>query len=162
MAQPHLRPRHFVKILQSADQVRPGIRQPEWLAPLLDDLCDCIEPIKGEARVGYDVKFLDPLWQINLFLGRTEIVGGMRDGVSDYVNFTANIPRILGLFGTVDRCEWLALPHALDGNRTESASGLFVEAIWQDKQIQLALHSVPPSDSAPGLRQYPDGSYELA
>ncbi len=161
LAQPHLRPQHFVKILQSADRSRPAMRQPEWLATLLDSLCDCIEPIRGEARLGYDLNFVDPFWQIDLFLGRTEIVGGSLDGSSDYVNFTADIPRILKLFDAVERCEWLALPSALDANMTDRQSGLTIDGKWKAEPVRVALRSVPPNNSAPGLRQYPDGRYEL-
>lgn len=158
LAEPHLRPQHFVKILQSADRTRPALRQPEWLAGLLDQLCDCIEPIRGEARVGYDLYFADPLWQIDLFLGRTERVGGSLDGRSEYVNFTADIPGILALFNKVERCAWLALPGNSDD---ETSSGLFIEGTWQDEPVRVALRAIPPSNAAPGLRQYPDGRYEL-
>lgn len=161
MAQPHLRPHHFVKILQSADSQRTPVRQPEWVALLLDRLCDCIEPIRGEARMGYDLRFVDPLWQIDLFLGRTEIVGGSFDGHADYVNFTTDISRILRLFESIGRCEWLALPSLLDPNMPASDSGLIVEGLWNGQMVRVALRSVPPSNSAPGLRQYPDGRYEL-
>lgn len=161
LAQPHLRPQHFVKLLQSADRSHPSVRQPDWLATLLDRLCDCIEPIRGEARVGYDLYFADPLWQIDLFLGRTEMVGGIMDGQSEYVNFTANIPGILSLFGKVERCEWLAMPGLPSLGITEDASGLFIEGTWENEPVRVALRSVPPSNAAPGLRQYPDGRYEL-
>lgn len=138
------------------------MRQPDWLATLLDRLCDCIEPIRGEARVGFDLYFADPLWQIDLFLGRTELVGGSLDGQSEYVNFTANIPRILGLFANVERCEWLAMPGLPSLALAEAASGLFIEGTWETEPVRVALRSVPPSSAAPGLRQYPDGRYELA
>jgi hypothetical protein len=160
LAQPHLRPQYFVKLLQSADRSRPALRQPAWLAPLLDRLCDCIEPMRGEARVGYDLNFNEPHWQIDLFLGRTEYVGGSLDGRFDYVSFTADIPRILKLFAAVERCEWLALPSSLDAMLSDADSGLIIEGIWEGEQVRVALRSVPPIHSAPGLRQYPDGRYE--
>ncbi len=161
LAHPHLKPRHLVKLLDMADRQYSATHQPEWLGALLDRLCDCIEPIRGEARVGYDLHFADPLWQLDLFLGRTELVGGRLDGRADYVSFTANIPAILTQFSKVDRCEWLALPNALDASVTEAASGLFIEGTWGSDPVRVVLRSVPPSNAAPGLRQYPDGRYEL-
>lgn len=161
LAQPHLRPHQFIKLLQAADRPAPVMRQPAWLAALLDRLCDHIEPVRGEARVGYDLNFNDPLWEIDLFLGRTEIVGGSLDGCSDYVSFTADIPRILSLFTKVESCDWLALPSSLDTTAPETASGLFIAGIWEQQPVRVALRSVPPSKAAPGLRRYPDGRYEL-
>ncbi len=161
LAQPHLRPHHFIKLLQAADRPAPALRQPAWMAKLLDRLCDHIEPVRGEARVGYDLNFNDPLWEIDLFLGRTEIVGGSLDGCSDYVSFTADIPGILSLFSKVGSCEWLALPSSLDTAAPQSASGLFVEGVWEQQTVRVALRSVPPSNAAPGLRRYPDGRYEV-
>ena len=158
LATPHLRPHHFIKLLQAADRPAPAMRQPPWLPALLDRLCDHIEPVHGEARVGYD--FNDPRWELDLFLGRTEIVGGSLDGCSDYVSFTADIPRILSLFTKVESCDWLALPSSLDST-AESASGLFINGIWEHQPVRLALRSVPPSKAAPGLRRYPDGRYEV-
>ena len=161
LATPHLRPHHFIKLLQAADRPAPANRQPAWLPQLLDSLCDHIEPVRGEARVGYDLNFNDPVWELDLFLGRTEIVGGSLDGCSDYVSFTADIPRILSLFTKVESCDWLALPSSLDTTGDESASGLIIEGILEEQTIRLALRSVPPSKAAPGLRRYPDGRYEV-
>lgn len=161
LAQPHLRPHQFIKLLQAADRPAMVLRQPPWLAALLDRLCDHIEPVHGEARVGYDLNFNDPLWEIDLFLGRTEIVGGSLDGCSDYVSFTADIPRILSLFTKVESCDWLALPSSLETVSHESASGLFIEAVWEQQPVRVVLRSVPPSKAAPGLRRYPDGRYEV-
>lgn len=162
MAQPHLRPQHFVRLLQSADRNRPGIRQPDWLAPLLDRLCDHIEPLRGEARVGYDLTFNDPQWQIDLFLGRTEYVGGIRDGQFDYASFTADIPGILKLFGSIERCDWLVVPRSAGLGGSDIASELTIDGNWEGESVRVTLRSVPPRNSAPGLRQFPDGRYELA
>ena len=161
LVQPHLRPHHFVKLLQAADRHAPVLRQPTWLASLLDRLCDHTEPVRGEARVGYDLNFNDPLWEIDLFLGRTEIVGGSLDGCSDYVSFTADIPRILSLFSKVESCDWLALPSSLDTTASTTAAGLFIEGTWDQQQVRVGLRSIPPSTAAPGLRRYPDGRYEV-
>lgn len=137
------------------------LRQPAWLATLLDRLCDHIEPVSGEARVGFDLSFQDPLWQIDLFLGRTVTVGGSLDGSMDYVSFTADIPGILSLFSKVESCEWLALPSSLDVGGSDAGSALFISGFWQDELVRVALRSVPPSTAAPGLRRYPDGRFEL-
>ena len=161
MAQPHLRPHHFVKLLQSAERPQNLLRQPEWLAGLLDRLCDHIEPIQGEARVGFDLNFQDPQWQIELVLGRTVMVGGSLDGSSDYVSFTADIPGILSLFSKVESCEWLALPSSLDVTDGDAASALNIKGIWGNELVRVTLRSVPPLTASPGLRRYPDGRLEL-
>lgn len=161
LAQPHLRPHHFVKLLQTAERPRPVLRSPGWLAGLLDRVCDHIEPVEGEARVGYDLHFQDPAWQIDLFLGRTEIVGGNLDGCSDCVSFTADIPGILSVFSKVERCQWLALPSSLDTTIDETAARLSIEGLWEEHSICVNLMAAPPITAAPGLRRYPDGRYEL-
>lgn len=111
--------------------------------------------------MGYDLQFIEDLWQIDLFLGRTEMVGGSLDGRADCVSFSTDIPRILSLFAKVHRCEWLALPNALDAGLTEATSGLFIEGVWKQEVVRVLLRAEPPAEATPGLRQFPDGRYEL-
>ena len=161
MAQPHLRPLHFVKLLHSAERPQSVLRQPVWLAALLDRLCEHIEPVSGEARVGFHLSFQDPHWHLDLFLGRTVMVGGSLDGSSDYVSFTADIPGILSLFSKVESCQWLALPSSLDEAGSDAASALSIEGTCENERVRLTLRSVPPPSAAPGLRRLIAGRFEL-
>ena len=161
LAQPHLRPHHFVKLLQSAERPQNLLPQPAWLETLLDRVCDYIEPVSGEARVGFDLTFHEARWQIDLFLGRTVVVGGNLDGCSECVSFTADIPGILALFSKVESCEWLALPSSLDAGGDDAATSLFIDGLWGRESVRVTLRSVPPATAAAGLRRYADGHYEL-
>lgn len=137
------------------------MRTPDWLSDLLEQLCDHIEPTRGEARAGYNLKYADPWWQIDLFLGKNELVGGNLDGLCDYVSYTANIAGILGLFTKVQRCEWLACPGTQTTNQNEQSSGLAIEGDWAGHDIRVVLRMVPPSEIGTGLKLFPDGSYAV-
>ncbi|MDB5388629.1 MAG: hypothetical protein JWM11_4275 [Planctomycetaceae bacterium] len=138
------------------------MRPPAWLSNLLELLCEHIEPIRGEARAGYNFKYADPCWQIDLFLGKNELVGGSLDGLTDYVSYTANIAGILGLFSQIQRCEWLALPENLADRHNKQTSGLAIEGVWEERLIRVILRMTPPTEIGVGLKLFPDGSYAVA
>jgi hypothetical protein len=161
LAQPQSRTQHLINLLETGRRRAPKLRPPAWLSELLDELCDHIEPIRGEARAGYDFRYADPWWQVDLFLGKNELVGGSLDGLSDYVSYTANIAGILGLFNKVQRCDWLALPECQAESKHQHASGLAIEGDWQGRPIRVVLRMVPPSDVGVGLKLFPDGTYSV-
>jgi hypothetical protein len=161
LTQPHLRTQQLIKLIDASRRGISRSRPPTWLSDLLDQLCDHIEPVCGEARVGYNFRFVEPCWQIDLFLGKNELVGGSLDGLVDYVSYTANIAGILGLFSKIQRCEWLALLPTSTPNLGEKSSGLAIEGDWQGIPIRVILRMVPPTESGVGLKSFQDGSYAV-
>jgi len=159
--QPHLRTRHLIQLLQANRSSSPKLRIPDWLSDSLEKVCEFIEPIQGEARVGYDCRFVDPAWELDLFLGKNERIGGSLDGLADYVSYTANVAGILGLFSSVRRCEWLALTTSEEVAIQTPDSGIAIEGDIAGHPIRLVLRMTPPAAVGTGLKVYPDGRHIL-
>lgn len=162
----HLRPRHLVPLIDTSRATRVRFQPPEWLPALLDDFSEHIEPFSGDARLGYEIRFADPHWELDLFLGSNEVIGGDADGQFQYVNFRTDIARILSLFTSVYRCEWIAMTENDRSQReltpADSRCGLRIEAEYGGQDVWVTLKSVPPVAVMPGLKRYPNGNYELA
>lgn len=159
LAQPHSRTQQLIQFLESFRPTSEDRVQPNWAANLLEQVCEFIEPVQGEARVGYECRFVESLWQIELFLGKIEIVGGSYDGHTSYVNYTANVAGILGLFSSIRRCEWQALPCS---QHPGTSTGLAIEGEWKGHIVRILLRMVPPKSVGVGLKHYQDGTYAIA
>lgn len=159
MAHSHLRLQHLLRQLEAV-RPRRERRTPEWLETLVDELCEAIEPLQGEARVGYESAMGETGWEVQMFVGRTEIVGGQWDGQSELVTFRLNVPELLRQFDVVQRCEWIATPSELAANSTDSAH-LLVQGEWRTQPVTVAIYSLPPENVGPGARRFPNGTFEM-
>ena len=133
------------------ESARPGrirFQPPGWLNPLLDSFSDQIEPITGEARLGYEFRFADPHWELDLFLSTLQAVAGTDEGQPQHVDFRTDITRILSLFSTVYRCEWVSMTEfdglAQDFGINQNDSFLRIEADYQGQEIWVTLKSIAP------------------
>ena len=155
----HLRLQHLLKQQELALTQPPRPRRPAWILTLVDAVADIFEPCTGVARVGYDCQAGPDRWEIGLYLGKTELVGGAVDGSAEFVNFHFNVLDLLNQFSRVERCAWHALPQRGPG---EPGSFLVCEGVWQEHPVRLQFFALPPDSAGPGLRRYPDGSCEPA
>lgn len=128
--------------------------------PMIDAVSELFEPYAEVARVGFDHHVADDMWEVDLYLGTTEIVGGSDDGLSHVLDFQFDLRQLVALFARIDRFEWHALPHRTSAEDTTEVSQVVLEACWQEHPVRLILHSVPPKAAGPGLRQRPDGQLE--
>ena len=159
MPHAHLRLQHLLKQQELALTQPPRPRRPAWLLSLVDTVADIFEPCTGVARVGFDCQAGPDRWEIALYLGKTELVGGAVDGAAEFVNFRFNVLDLLNQFSRVERCAWHALPQPCSHDQS---SFLVCEGIWQEHPVCLQFFALPPESAGPGLRRYPDGTCEPA
>ena len=163
MSHSHLAIRHLVKKLEMSDTRRttkPTL--PEWLTLFIDDLSQRFEPFSGVARVGYECQNSEMGWEIALFLGEHEVVGGPQDGELKPVNFRFDITEIHRSFQSIEGIFWNAFPNShvcYDG--MADLSFLTIQGKVSDHTVRVQLHAGPPDVIGPALRQYADGRLEL-
>jgi len=160
LARTHLRLQHLLRQLELQRDLPTDRRQPEWLRDLADDLCEAFEPLSGEARVGYESRLSEDRWELRLFIGQTELVGGDRDGQSEYVNFRLDLSVLVQQFDLVERCEWVAMPQHGAGYSPNS-SHLVVDGEWRTQPVRVWISSLPPGSLGPGARRFPNGAHEM-
>ena len=158
MTHSHLPLQHLIKHL---DEIR-GSRdpRPEWLTDMIDCVSELFEPLQDVARVGFDCALSDDRWEVGMYLGKTEKVGGADDGCAEFVNFQFDLSRLLRAFNLVERCEWNAIPQWGEADFTPDASSILVEGYWEEHPVRLLIYAAPPEQAGPGLRHFPDGSWE--
>lgn len=121
---------------------------------------ELFEPFRGVARPGFECAFGEGRWEISLFLGKTERVGGPDDGAQSPVNFKFDVRGLVGLFDEVESVRWNAFPDC--GPCEENSidlSFLVAEGTVQGAPVALQILAGPPEEAGPALKQYDDGSY---
>jgi len=138
--------------------------RPEWVAELVDTVADLFEPANGEGRVGFDCQPRENCWEVGLFLGSLEFIGGMKDGSAQYANFHFDVLAFLELFSEVELFRWNSVPspEELELPAETPPSFLTIEGNYGENFVRVNIYTIPPADSGPGFRQYPDGSIKPA
>lgn len=163
MSHSHLAVRHLIRQLESRPRQRKSKPiQPEWLTQLLDNLSDRFEPFQGVARVGYECALHDGVWEISLFLGERESIGGSADGQQSAVNFQFNLLGIERAFDTLHAIDWNAFPGTLAWQ--ENAADLSFLVLRGQKcgaEVCVRIQASASEEAGPGLRHHADGRVEL-
>ena len=163
MSRSYLAVRHLLRQLELKKE-RDSTRQiiPVWFPNFVDGLSELFEPFRGVARVGYECTRSELGWEISMFLGEHEIVGGADDGRSHGVNFRFDVKRVSDFFESVDSIYWNAFPNvSADGELAEEVSFLTVAGTVESSPVQLQIHPSPPLAVGPAMRKYTDGRVEL-
>jgi hypothetical protein len=161
LPQSHLPVRHLIRQLEQEGR-SPKLAIPAWIVTLIDDAAQLFQPFRGEARAGYECVQIGEEWEISLFLGANEAMGGADDGRRNAVNFRFDIKSLLNLFDTVASTFWSAMPDSRDFFEEESmVSFIALEGQKNGTTIRLQLHATSPQEADPGLRRYTDGRCEL-
>ncbi|MFO1022023.1 MAG: hypothetical protein U0903_15220 [Planctomycetales bacterium] len=160
MPRSHLPVQYLIQQLVSqASSSRKDYRPPE-ISRLIEELSDLYEPLEGVARVGFDCRMTEGCWEISLYLGRTELVGGPRDGCHDPVDFCLNLQGLTQLLKEIRGMEWtVAHPQGETGPDTRTL--LKVETDWEGHAVRLLFAGSPPQEVGPALRKFADGTCEL-
>ncbi len=159
----HLALRHLIHHVAERRQNGIGLPVlPRPLAGLIDEVCQLFEPFTGVARAGYECQFADDRWEISVFLGGREAVGGPLDGELQPVNFRFDVQGLARLFEQVYSIGWNAIPNGHDclGAGTME-SFLTAEGVAGGQRVSLRVHAVAPDEAGPGQRQHADGRLEL-
>ena len=159
----HLALQHLIRHV--AERRRQGSGQPvlpAHLAQFIDDICQLFEPFNGVARAGYECVYGDDRWEIAIFLGEQEAVGGAEDGRLTPVNFRFNVSGLSQRLEQVHSISWNAIPHSpADGYTPLFESFLTLDGVAAGERISLQVHALAPREIGPAMRQRPDGEVEL-
>lgn len=160
LAHSHLVIRHLVKGLEARGRENLEIPLPDAISAFVDQVADLFEPFSGEARVGYECAFEDDSWEISMYLGAREIVGGPLDGRQEPHNFRFNLQGLFDQFQSIQSFLWNAMPHS--PLMEPGLSFVVVEGTVAGQMVRLQLHPTAPDEAGPAMREYADGSIELA
>ena len=163
MSRSHLAIRHLVRQLeqQRADD-RPKPVVPHWLQALVQRVSEAFEPFSGVARAGYECFQAEHGWEVALFLGECEMVGGKHDGTTLPVNFKFDLLELHESFKRIDALSWNAFPNS--PWTTESVtelSFLTVSGTVDGHHVLMQIHAISPEPFGPALKQHQDGRIEL-
>lgn len=158
----HLAIRHLIRHV--AERRQNGIGQPVLspkLVALIDDVCQLFEPFTGVARAGYECMFGGDRWEISVFLGEHEAMGGALDGELSPVSFRFDVAGLTNMFDQVHSASWNAIPCGYGDESGEFESFLTIEGVAAGERISLQVHALAPREIGPGMRVYQDGRMEL-
>ncbi|MCA9098442.1 MAG: hypothetical protein KDA36_08650 [Planctomycetaceae bacterium] len=161
MAHSHLPIRHLLKQLETHASRPSRDRRPQWIARLIDELTEFFEPIEGVARVGFDCRMNDDLWEVSMYLGRTEVVGGPNDGSDEPVDFSLNLRGITGVLKDFEILEWTVIHCSTEHGTRTPRSLLRIETIWEGNPVRVLFVSHAPAEAGPAIRRFADGTCEL-
>lgn len=156
----HLTVQHLLQRAEKFQLERPlrNVR-PDWVAELAEEVATLFTPLSGVARVGYECQLAEDRWEVCLFLGQAEFVGGAKDGEARHANFQFDVQRLQKYFTRIDRFTWNALPE-LAAWAEQPLSFLLIEGAYEQEQICFKVFSVPPQDAGVGIRFHQDGRCE--
>ncbi len=83
---------------------------PDWLRELMETLTACLEPVDPRAPIGCHHCEVKGIWEVTLFVSRTEILGGEFDGEQIPGRFTLDVAAVLLTLDVVEKCWWQPLP----------------------------------------------------
>ena len=137
--------------------------RPAWLLDLIDCVAELFEPLRETARVGYECRPAAGRWELDVFLGPNETVGGAQDGLQQVPSFRFDLRALFQCFDRIDSCQWLAAPSGEAGVAEQAAlpagfSQLLVEGVANGESIAVSISSLPPERIGVGLKIFGDGS----
>lgn len=161
MAHAHLIVKHLLKQIETAaDQRKDRKIRPEWLTGLIEDVALLFEPLAGVARVGCECQLHEDCWEVRMYLGATEIVGGLHDGRALHASFQFDLSALLERFTTVDSCSWTTFTGEAESEQAAGRSFLTVQGWLGENPMRLKVYSHSPRELGPALRRHPDGRHE--
>jgi hypothetical protein len=160
----HLALQHLIHNIDSARPRAKRMTGPVWLPEFVDQVAELFEPFVDVGRVGFECAPNTERWEVSMYLGSTEVVGGKVDGELRPVAFQFDLSRLATIFDRIDECHWSAFPAGTVADDSDVATGekSFVTIVgsYRVNGLRLRIFGSPPADVTPGLRQYADGSWE--
>lgn len=164
MSHSHLALQHLIHKIDSAEPRQKRSTAPAWLPEFVDRVADLFEPFIDVGRVGYECAPSTERWEISMYLGATEAVGGRVDGEVRSVAFQFDLAGLHSVFDQVDEFRWSAFPVGTVGQDEQTHGGehSFIALVgrYGDNMLRLRVFCTPPAEVSPGLRQYADGTWE--
>lgn len=133
--------------------------RPDWLDQFIHQIAELFEPITADGRVGFDCQASDDRWNVCMYLGSAEVIGGPADGQSRHTNFQFNLLQLIDMFDAVHSLSWNAYPDShVPTFEDKPCSCVTIEGEVVSTSLTLQIDSVPPQEAGPGFHEYPDGN----
>lgn len=120
---------------------------PEWLKEMANSVAAELEPIDSMAPLGCHYHNDGDHWEVTLFVARTEIVGGSKDGIQTASRFTMDLHRLHGLFDVVSEFYWQAQPLS---DKDELGPHISLEGTFQGHTVCVRVVANAPRRYGPG------------
>ncbi|MBI3861879.1 MAG: hypothetical protein HY290_08275 [Planctomycetia bacterium] len=164
MSHSHLALQHLIHQIDTAGPRQKRATPPAWLPEFVDQVAELFEPFVDVGRVGYECTPSTERWEISMYLGATEAVGGKVDGEVRSVAFQFDLQRLSAIFDAVDEFRWNAFPSGTtdvdQGVPSSERTFVSVNGRFHDNTVRLRLFCTPPAEVSPGLRHFADGTWE--
>lgn len=165
MAHSHLPIQHLINQIENSPSERMNLNcRPVWLNQFVDEVAEIFNPLDEVGRVGFECEFTDTYWEVGLFLGSTEIVGGQRDGQFIAASFQFDLLQLLDRFESVNRFHFNYMEHPNMADAFDPASAyITVEGHLTDLElVRLNVYATPPPEAGPGFRKNHNGVIDTA
>ncbi|MCA8991674.1 MAG: hypothetical protein KDA88_06830 [Planctomycetaceae bacterium] len=155
--------RHIEKTRMNGHSDAPSSKStPAWMQRFVDGITDLFEPFSGVARVGFECAHATEAWEISVFLGEKELVGGPTDGRMEATNFRFDLFGIRNCFTEIQSMQWNAFPNShVCFDEAADLSFITVAGQYEGNFIRLQVHATPPDCVGPAIREYADGRVEM-
>lgn len=162
MSHSHLALQHLIRKIESPEYRQSRTTGPVWLADFVDQVAELFEPFVDVGRVGFECRPATDRWEISMYLGQTELIGGRDDGQTRAVAFQFDLLALSRLFSRVDQLQWNAFPAVASEDDSHPTEWSFINVIglFADSVVRLKIYGTPPDGAGPGMRQFSDGSWE--
>jgi hypothetical protein len=118
-----------------------------WLDDLKAAVAECIEPDSPMGPLGLRYREEEGFWEITIFATPVELVGGADDGEIVLSGFSVDLERFRGVFDSIADFGWDA-----SGVTGEEGPYVWVEGIFQGREVYLQVLATAPDDEEPGLK----------
>ncbi|QDT37639.1 hypothetical protein [Stratiformator vulcanicus] len=135
--------------------------RPEWLTAWINAAAELFEPTKGVGRVGFECNPTETGWDISLYLGMTEYIGGPDDGRISPASFDFNLQSLAELFEEVLSIEFEVLPEPREDEVAPPYAAIAIQGIASEQPMSVRVLAVPPENAGPGFKRLPDGTTEV-
>lgn len=116
---------------------------PDWISDFTTEVCQSFVPIDSLGPFGCHTCLHRGVWEVTIFVGRTEVVGGNRDGAVRYSRFSVDVETLRESFDRVIALGWQALPLG-EGDRDELGAHLSVEGVYRGHDVWLRIPARAP------------------
>lgn len=160
MSHSHLPLQHLLKKIETTGpRPRRDVRPP-WLTELIDEVAELFEPFTDVGRVGFECSLANARWDVSMYLGKTESVGGKDDGEVQHVDFQFDILKVQQQFSRIDSLRWNAFPGGREEAESTECSFVSIDGLRGENALRLRIFCTPPVQAGPGLRHHSDGTWE--
>jgi hypothetical protein len=119
----------------------------EWLSVFLESVGACIESDSPMGPLGLRYGEEDGAWEVLIYPTPVELVGGAHDGAVVAPGFTLDLEQLRALFDTIAASGWQTL-----GLADTEGPHLYVEGVYQGRDVFLRVLALAPEDEEPGLK----------